>query len=67
MRGPVTLSGNRAPVFAGATVKGPLSCTGNATAPDNLDIANTVHGPTTGQCRVVLSPKLLRVHARFVR
>jgi hypothetical protein len=50
VHGPVTLSANRAPVFAGVTVKGPLNCVGNAAAPDNLRIANTVHGPTTGQC-----------------
>jgi hypothetical protein len=51
VRGPVTVAGNGAPVLAGTTVFGPLSCTGNGSAPDNLDIANTVHGPTTGQCR----------------
>jgi hypothetical protein len=50
MHGPVTLSANRAPVFAGVTVEGPLNCVGNSAAPDNLRIANTVHGPTTGQC-----------------
>ncbi len=48
--GPVTLTGNRSPVFAGVTVGGPLTCTGNATAPDDLDIPNTVGGPSTGQC-----------------
>jgi hypothetical protein len=51
VRGPATLAGNQAPVFAGVTVKGPLSCAGNATAPDDLDIDNTVHGPALGQCR----------------
>jgi len=50
VRGPVSLTGNRAPVFAGVTVQGPLACIGNATAPDNLRIPNTVHGPTQGQC-----------------
>jgi hypothetical protein len=51
VRGPATLAGNKAPVFAGVTVHGPLTCTGNATAPDNARIPNTVHGPTLGQCR----------------
>jgi len=51
VRGPVTLTGNRAPVFAGVTVNGPLTCTGNTSAPDNLRIPNTVHGPSLGQCR----------------
>jgi IgA peptidase M64 len=50
VHGPVTLSGNRAPVFAGVTVKGPLTCVGNTAAPDDLRIANTVGGPAAGQC-----------------
>lgn len=52
--GPVRLSGNRtgtrAPIVAGATVSGPLACTGNAPAPENLRAPNTVRGPATGQC-----------------
>lgn len=48
--GPATLTGNVAPVFAGVTVKGPLSCADNATTPENLRIANTVQGPSVGQC-----------------
>ncbi|HEX6356485.1 M64 family metallopeptidase [Actinophytocola sp.] len=51
VRGPATLTGNQAPVFAGVTVRGPLTCAGNATAPDDLDIENRVHGPSLGQCR----------------
>lgn len=51
VRGPATLTGNGAPAFAGVTVSGPLSCTGNATAPADLNISNTVGGPSTGQCR----------------
>ena len=50
VRGPATLSGNGAPVFAGVTVNGPLSCAGNAAAPDSVRVANTVHGPSLGQC-----------------
>ena len=52
--GPVALSGNRtgerAPVVAGVRVFGPLLCTGNAPAPDDLGAANEVNGPATGQC-----------------
>ena len=51
IRGAVTLARNAAPVFAGVTVHGPLSCTGNTAAPDDLGVANSVHGPTLGQCR----------------
>jgi hypothetical protein len=51
VRGPAVLAGNRAPVFAGVTVDGALSCTGNATTPNDVHIANVVHGPSTGQCR----------------
>jgi IgA peptidase M64 len=51
VRGPATLTGNVAPLFAGVTVHGTLSCTRNNTAPDDLRIANTVHGPVLGQCR----------------
>ncbi|MEU7975302.1 M14 family zinc carboxypeptidase [Micromonospora sp. NPDC049089] len=52
--GPVDLSGNTtatdAPVLAGTTIRGPLTCTGNNPTPHNLGIANTVHGPRTNQC-----------------
>jgi hypothetical protein len=51
VRGPATLTGNNAPVFAGVTVQGPLTCAGNTTAPDDLRIPNKVHGPSLGQCR----------------
>jgi hypothetical protein len=37
-------------LVAGNTVFGPLRCTGNLPAPVNLEIANTVVGPKTGQC-----------------
>jgi hypothetical protein len=52
IRGPLTLSGSRgrAPVVAGVTVSGPLTCAGNTPAPENLRAPNTVHGPRTGQC-----------------
>jgi hypothetical protein len=50
--GPVTLSDNhgRAPVLAGASVTGPVTCTANAPAPENLQAPNTVTGPRRGQC-----------------
>ncbi|WP_274527292.1 M14 family zinc carboxypeptidase [Micromonospora foliorum] len=52
--GPVDLTGNTTgadtPVLAGTTIRGPLNCTGNNPTPDNLGIANTVHGPRTTQC-----------------
>ncbi|MDG4797333.1 M14 family zinc carboxypeptidase [Micromonospora sp. WMMD1082] len=61
--GPVLLVGNRisgpvnvvnnagaAPLVAGNTVNGPLGCTGNAAAPVDLEVANSVSGPTFGQC-----------------
>jgi hypothetical protein len=50
VRGPASLTGNRAPTFAGVTVSGPLSCGGNTTAPADLNIPNTVGGPSGGQC-----------------
>jgi hypothetical protein len=54
VHGPVVLTGNgtgdRAPVLAGATVRGPLRCSGNAFAPSNLGIPNAVSGPAIGQC-----------------
>ena len=39
-----------APLVAGNTVKGPLTCTGNSPAPTNLEVANSVSGPKFGQC-----------------
>jgi IgA peptidase M64 len=51
IRGAVTLARNAAPVFAGVTVHGPLSCTGNTVAPDDLGVTNSVRGPTVDQCR----------------
>jgi hypothetical protein len=51
IRGAVALTRNASPVLAGVTVRGPLSCVGNSTAPDDLGVANSVHGPALGQCR----------------
>jgi hypothetical protein len=52
--GPVHLSnnrtGSRAPILAGATVTGLISCNSNEPAPENLQALNTVHGPASGQC-----------------
>ncbi|WP_229402023.1 M14 family metallopeptidase [Micromonospora okii] len=52
LSGPVGVSGGKAtaPLLAGNTVAGPLTCSGNAPAPTNLEVANTVRGPKTGQC-----------------
>ncbi|MFY1702562.1 M14 family zinc carboxypeptidase [Micromonospora sp. WMMA1923] len=62
-RGPVSVVGTRvsgpvdvvnnagsAPLLAGNTVNGPLSCTGNAVPPVNLEVANAVSGPKSAQC-----------------
>jgi hypothetical protein len=51
VRGPVSLTRNDSPAVAGVTVSGPLTCAANTTAPADLGIPNTVHGPATGQCR----------------
>ncbi|QWF78918.1 M64 family metallopeptidase [Amycolatopsis sp. CA-230715] len=49
--GPVTIDGApAAPVFAGNTVTGRLTCTGNAAPPDDLRAPNTITGQATGQC-----------------
>jgi hypothetical protein len=51
--GPVSITGNGAAlatVLAGLTVHGPLSCAENAVAPTDSGVANTVDGPSTGQC-----------------
>ncbi|MGK5741187.1 hypothetical protein [Micromonospora sp. URMC 103] len=52
--GPVVLTGSGTgsvePIVADSTVRGPLSCSGNAPAPINLGAANRVSGPATGQC-----------------
>ncbi len=54
VRGPATLSGNVTgdiePIVAGSTIDGPLACSGNAPAPIDLGSANTVTGPSSGQC-----------------
>ncbi|MBB4683494.1 GH92 family glycosyl hydrolase [Amycolatopsis jiangsuensis] len=48
--GPVTLSGNQGPVITSSTIGGPLACTGNSPAPTDHSLANTVRGPSAGQC-----------------
>ncbi|MEU2615454.1 M14 family zinc carboxypeptidase [Micromonospora sp. NPDC007271] len=50
--GPVVVSDNRAnaPLVAANTVTGPLECSGNAAAPVNLEVANSVQGPKRDQC-----------------
>ncbi|HWD03466.1 MAG TPA: GH92 family glycosyl hydrolase [Amycolatopsis sp.] len=48
--GPVTLTGNTGPLLSGDTIGGPLACTANSPAPTDHDLANTVHGPASGQC-----------------
>lgn len=50
VEGPTTLTGNKAPILAGTTITGPLTCTGNNKVPNNLEIPNTIQGPTTGKC-----------------
>jgi hypothetical protein len=37
-------------LVAGNTVTGPLRCSGNMPAPENLEIANSVQAPKTDQC-----------------
>ncbi|MGC4791623.1 M14 family zinc carboxypeptidase [Micromonospora sp. DT178] len=62
-QGPVVLVGNQvtgpvgvvgsgvaAPLVAGNTVNGPLTCTGNSPAPTNMEVANSVSGPKFSQC-----------------
>jgi len=51
--GPVSItenSGTLATVLSGVAVHGPLSCFENAVAPTDSGLANTVDGPSTGQC-----------------
>ncbi|WP_428965568.1 M14 family zinc carboxypeptidase [Micromonospora fluostatini] len=61
--GPVNVVGNKvsgpvdvlntqgaAALVAGNTVNGPLGCSGNATTPVNLEVANSVSGPKFNQC-----------------
>jgi hypothetical protein len=54
VNGPIVLSDNRTVnrplVFAGVSVNGPVLCSGNAPAPDNLQAPNTIRGPVLGQC-----------------
>lgn len=53
VNGPVTVASNTGPFITvgGNTIRGPLSCSGNTPAPDDAGAANTVSGPTAGQCR----------------
>lgn len=53
--GPVTIASNTGTftTVAGNAIRGPLSCSGNTPAPDDAGAANTVSGPTTGQCRAL--------------
>ncbi|MEC3976845.1 GH92 family glycosyl hydrolase [Amycolatopsis sp. H20-H5] len=48
--GPVALTGNHGPVLTSSKIGGPLACAGNSPAPSNYGLANTVRGPTAGQC-----------------
>jgi arabinogalactan endo-1,4-beta-galactosidase len=49
--GPVTVTGTTGwNVLAGNTIYGPLSCTGNESAPVDRGAANQVQGPKSGQC-----------------
>lgn len=51
--GPVSITRNGsafASVLAGLTVHGPLSCAGNAVAPTDSAVADTVDGSSSGQC-----------------
>ncbi|MFG1889362.1 M14 family zinc carboxypeptidase [Micromonospora sp. NPDC049051] len=52
INGPVGVVGSTGtgPLVAGNTVQGPLSCTGNASAPTNDQVANSVSGPRSAQC-----------------
>jgi hypothetical protein len=54
VNGELQLTGNTpasgAAVVSGNTVNGPLRCSGNSPDPVNLEIANTVNGPRSGQC-----------------
>jgi hypothetical protein len=54
VRGGVSLAGNDTgdvePIVAGNEIHGSLACSGNAPAPINLDVPNTVRGSAAGQC-----------------
>lgn len=52
INGPVSITATTSStVLAGNEIGGPLSCSGNDPAPDNLGSPNTVRGPQSGQCR----------------
>jgi hypothetical protein len=46
----LTGNGGPAPVVAGNSIAGPLSCSANSADPTDNGQPNTVHGPATGQC-----------------
>ncbi|TMR91792.1 M64 family metallopeptidase [Nonomuraea basaltis] len=48
--GAALLTGNTAPILSGTTVKGALACAGNAPAPADLGVPNTLTGAGAGQC-----------------
>src|SRR5699024_10436059 len=51
--GPLTIDDTAdgvTPILTASRVEGPLSCTGNAVAPDDDGVPNTVRGPATGDC-----------------
>ncbi|WP_113704525.1 GH92 family glycosyl hydrolase [Nonomuraea lactucae] len=48
--GPVAFVRNQGPVISASTLKGPLACTANDPPPLDNGLANTVGGPSAGQC-----------------
>ncbi|MGI5148677.1 M14 family zinc carboxypeptidase [Plantactinospora sp. CA-294935] len=52
--GPVSVAvnntGSDPALIAGNSVSGPLSCAVNSPAPTNIEVANSVNGPRSGQC-----------------
>lgn len=54
VHGPLTLhdndTGGSPPVISGSTIRGPLDCVGNSSAPIDDGSANTVRGGASGQC-----------------
>lgn len=52
IHGAVSVTGTAGPtVLSDNEIDGPLACSGNDPAPSNQGLANTVHGPQSGQCR----------------
>jgi hypothetical protein len=48
--GPVALTANHRPAITSSTIGGPLACAANSPAPTDYTLANTVRGPSAGQC-----------------